>query len=107
MAQRMETVPAALRPHAKIHKSPVIGRLQIEAGANGLTTATLWEATAMVEAGLSGILIANQVVGTAKVAELARLATQAEVNVLVDDRANVEAIAAGAPAAPITAGGGA
>ena len=29
MARRMETVPAALRPHAKIHKSPVLGRMPV------------------------------------------------------------------------------
>src|SRR5690349_10452471 len=63
MATRMEAVPAALRPHAKIHKSPTIGRMQLDAGAIGLTTATVWEASAMVDAGLSGILVCNQVVG--------------------------------------------
>ena len=51
----METVPAALRPHAKIHKSPVLGQMQIDAGAIGLTTATVWEATAMIEAGIGDI----------------------------------------------------
>jgi D-serine deaminase-like pyridoxal phosphate-dependent protein len=99
MARRMAPLPAALRPHAKIHKSPIIGRLQLEAGGNGLTTATVWEASAMVEAGLSGILIANQVVGAAKLAELARLAGRAEVIVLVDDRTNVEAISQAAQSA--------
>src|SRR5690242_7257313 len=66
MAARMDTVPASLRPHAKIHKSPVLGRMQLEAGAIGLTTATVWEASAMVAAGLDNILIANQVVGPIK-----------------------------------------
>ncbi len=99
MARRMAPLPAALRPHAKIHKSPVIGRLQIEAGGVGLTTATVWEATAMIEAGLSSILIANQVVGPRKVAELARLAALGEVIALVDDPGNVEAISAAAVAA--------
>src|ERR1700675_3535039 len=66
MARRMAGLPAALRPHAKIHKSPILGRLQLEAGAIGLTTATVWEASALVDAGLSDILIANQVVGPVK-----------------------------------------
>jgi D-serine deaminase-like pyridoxal phosphate-dependent protein len=99
MAQRMETVPAALRPHAKIHKSPVLGRMQVEAGAIGLTTATVWEASAMVADGLSDILIANQVVGTIKAAELARIAGLAEVIVLVESAANVDELAAAAVAA--------
>jgi D-serine deaminase-like pyridoxal phosphate-dependent protein len=99
MRRRMETVPAELRPHAKIHKSPVLGRMQLEAGAIGLTTATVWEATAMLEAGLSDVLIANQVVGPRKVAELARLAALGRVITLVDDAGNVEDISAAAVAA--------
>ncbi len=99
MARRMAPLPAALRPHAKIHKSPIIGGMQLDAGGSGLTTATVWEATAMIEAGLSGILIANQVVGPQKVAELARLAVLGEVIVLVDDAGNAAAIAQAAQAA--------
>ena len=99
MARRMETVPAALRPHAKIHKSPEFGRMQLDAGAIGLTTATVWEASAMVAAGLSDILVCNQVVGQVKAAELARLATLANVIVLVEGEANADELAAAARAA--------
>jgi D-serine deaminase-like pyridoxal phosphate-dependent protein len=94
MARRMDTVPAALRPHAKIHKSPQFARMQLDAGAIGITTATIWEASAMVEDGLTDILVANQVVGAAKERELARLAALAEVTVLVDDANSVERLAA-------------
>src|SRR5262249_44297883 len=72
--RRMDPLPAAPRPHTKIHKSPTLGRMQLEAGAKGLTTATVWEAAVMLDAGLSDVLIANQVVGPAKTAELARIA---------------------------------
>ena len=99
MRRRMETLPAALRPHAKIHKSPALARLQLEAGAIGITTATVWEATAMVEAGIDDVLVANQVVGPRKVAELARLATLGRVIALVDDAGNAAAISAAALAA--------
>ncbi|MBS1862698.1 MAG: alanine racemase [Actinobacteria bacterium] len=99
MRRRMETVPAALRPHAKIHKSPMLGRMQLEAGAIGLTTATVWEATAMIEAGLSDVLVANQVVGPGKVRELARLAGLGKVIALVDDAGNAEQVSAAASAA--------
>ena len=99
MARRMETVPAALRPHAKIHKSPEFGRMQLDAGAIGLTTATVWEASAMVAAGLSDILVCNQVVGQVKAAELARLATLANVIALVEGEANADELAAAARAA--------
>ena len=48
--------------------------MQLDAGAIGLTTATVWEARAMIDAGLSDVLIANQAIGPVKAAELARLA---------------------------------
>ena len=96
MRRRMETVPAALRPHAKIHKSPVLGQMQIDAGAIGLTTATVWEATAMIEAGIGDIFVANQVVGDRKVAELARLGTIGSPIVAVDDAGNAELISSAA-----------
>jgi D-serine deaminase-like pyridoxal phosphate-dependent protein len=96
MAERMSGLPTALRPHAKIHKNPTLGRMQIEAGAIGLTTATVWEATAMVEAGLSDILVANQVVGPVKTAELARLAGLARVMVTVDSVVNADELSAAA-----------
>ena len=58
MKRRMDPLPASLRPHAKIHKSPMLGRMQLDAGAIGLTTATVWEASAMIDAGLSPLLTA-------------------------------------------------
>jgi D-serine deaminase-like pyridoxal phosphate-dependent protein len=90
MARRMETLPAALRPHAKIHKSPTLGRMQLEAGAIGLTTATVWEASAMIDAGLSDVLVANQVIGQTKAAELARIAAVGRVIVAVESEHNAE-----------------
>jgi D-serine deaminase-like pyridoxal phosphate-dependent protein len=96
MARRMDTVPAALRPHAKIHKSPELGRMQTDAGAIGLTTATVWEASAMVAGGLSDILVCNQVVGPVKAAELARLAGLAKLIVLVESDVSAEELGAAA-----------
>jgi D-serine deaminase-like pyridoxal phosphate-dependent protein len=96
MARRMAGLPASLRPHAKIHKSPVLGRMQLEAGAIGITTATIWEASAMVDAGLSDILIANQAIGPIKAAELARIAGKARVLVAVDSLANARELSAAA-----------
>ena len=49
MVEYMRTVSAKLRPHIKVHKSPEIARMQMEAGeVVGLTTATVWEAVVMV-----------------------------------------------------------
>ena len=40
----------ALRPHTKTHKSPIIARLQVAAGARGITVAKVGEAEVMVDA---------------------------------------------------------
>lgn len=99
MARRMETLPTALRPHAKIHKSPVLGQMQLDAGAIGLTTATIWEASAMVDSGLSDILIANQAVGPIKAAELARIAGLGRVTVAIESEHSARESSAAAVAA--------
>lgn len=93
MAARMATLPAALRPHAKIHKNPTLGRMQLDAGAIGLTTATIWEASAMIGAGLTDILVANQTIGSVKAAEAARLACIGSLIVAVDSIVNVQELA--------------
>ena len=74
----------ALRPHTKTHKSPALARRQVELGARGITVAKVGEAEAMVEAGLEDVLIANQVIGVAKLDRLARLAERARIAILVD-----------------------
>jgi D-serine deaminase-like pyridoxal phosphate-dependent protein len=96
MARRMDALPAALRPHAKVHKSPILARRQIAAGAIGITTANVWEASALLDDGIDGVLIANQVVGPVKAAELARGAGLGQVLVAVDDASNVDQLAAAA-----------
>ncbi len=91
--------PTRLRPHAKSHKCAQIAHLQIEAGAIGVTTATVWEAAALVEAGIEDVLIANQVVGDEKVSRLAELARDARLTVAVDDAGNAKALSVAAGAA--------
>ena len=43
------------RPHSKAHKTPEIARMQIDAGAIGVTCAKLGEAEVMAEAGITDI----------------------------------------------------
>jgi D-serine deaminase-like pyridoxal phosphate-dependent protein len=61
-AQRMADAVAArglaLRPHIKTHKSVAIARMQLDAGASGITVGTLGEAEVMAEAGLDDIFVA-------------------------------------------------
>jgi D-serine deaminase-like pyridoxal phosphate-dependent protein len=88
--------PALLRPHAKSHKCAEIARLQLAAGAVGLTTATVWEAAALARAGVPDLLIANEMVGAEKVAALAETARTARMTVAVDDADNAAALSAAA-----------
>src|SRR4028118_992311 len=74
MAALAKSYGVSLRPHAKTHKSPHIARLQLEAGAVGLTCAKLGEAEVLVEqAGVTDILIAYPIVGDIKLRRLLQL----------------------------------
>ncbi len=66
MQGRAREAGKALRPHAKTHKCSRLAKLQIEAGAIGVCAAKLSEAEALVEAGVSGVLITGPVVGVGK-----------------------------------------
>jgi len=97
MAAYMRTVPAKIRPHIKVHKSPELARMQMEAGeAIGLTTATVWEAAVMVRGGIDDILVANEVVGEAKIKAAAELAKDAHIIVAIDNAQNAEELSAAA-----------
>jgi D-serine deaminase-like pyridoxal phosphate-dependent protein len=73
-----------LRPHTKTHKSSELAKLQIKAGATGITVAKLGEAEMMVEQGIDTILIAYPLVGEHKLERLARLHQQAKLIVSTD-----------------------
>lgn len=87
---------AKIRPHTKVHKCPEIARMQLEAGAIGLTTATVWEAAAMAQAGFDNILIANEVAGEEKLSLLASVAWGRNVLVGVDHPDGTKALSAAA-----------
>jgi D-serine deaminase-like pyridoxal phosphate-dependent protein len=90
MADNFRNLPAALRPHIKVHKSPQLSRLAIDAGAIGVACATAWEAKVMAEAGIDDVLVANQVVHPDKVRVVAETAREHHITVAVDDVRNVE-----------------
>ena len=73
-----------LRPHTKTHKSPEIARMQVAAGAGGITCAKLGEAEVMAAAGLDDLLIAYPLVGEAKLRRLGGLLERARVRVSLD-----------------------
>jgi D-serine deaminase-like pyridoxal phosphate-dependent protein len=90
MAANFRDLPAELRPHIKVHKSPQLALLTIEAGAIGVACATAWEAAVMAEAGVEDVLVANQVVQPDKVRALADTARDHRITVAVDDARNLE-----------------
>jgi D-serine deaminase-like pyridoxal phosphate-dependent protein len=90
MADNFRDLPAELRPHIKVHKSPQLSRLAIEAGAIGVACATAWEAEVMAGAGIEDVLVANQVVQPDKVRVLAETARDHRITVAVDDVRNLE-----------------
>ena len=86
---RMAAATAAsgigLRPHVKTHKVLEIARLQVAAGAVGLTVATVGEAEVFVADGATSIFIAYPLWATPRTGRrLARLAERAHVAVGVD-----------------------
>lgn len=99
MAERMRTMPARLRPHVKVQKSPELAKLQVEAGAIGVCTATVWEAIIMSRAGIEDVLIANEVCGRGKVKALAQAAKEGRLTVAVDDALNAADLSDAASAA--------
>ena len=84
----------ALWPHAKTHKSPEIGRRQLDLGATGLTVAKTGEAQVFQEAGVPRLLVHYPPFGNAKWERLAELAAAGvELTVAVDSVEPAEGLA--------------
>src|SRR6478735_3951039 len=97
MASELKQMGAAtIRPHYKTHKSPDLALRQVQAGAGGLSMATVWEAAVLSAAGLDDLFVVNTVSHPAKIALLAELARDRRVLVAVDEAPNVDAHSAAA-----------
>jgi len=90
-----------IRPHAKSHKCPEIAHAQMRRGAVGACCQKVSEAEAMVDGGVPDVLIANEVVGAAKLKRLIALAKRARIAVCADDAGNVSALDEAARAAGV------
>jgi len=75
----------ANRPHIKTHKSPELAKLQIAAGARGITCQKLGEAEVMADAGIDDILISYNLLGDEKMARLGALRSRIDVTVAADN----------------------
>ncbi|MFF5205731.1 alanine racemase [Streptosporangium sp. NPDC000396] len=94
MAAVAERHAVRLRPHAKAHKMPDLARLQLDAGAAGITCAKLGEAEVMADAGFDDILLAYPVVGPLKLDRLRALRERARVRVSLDSVEVAEGLSA-------------
>ena len=86
----------ANRPHIKTHKSPVLAKLQIAAGASGITCQKLGEAEIMADAGIENILVSYNLIGAARSGRLAALRKRADVTICADNPVTLAAAAASA-----------
>jgi D-serine deaminase-like pyridoxal phosphate-dependent protein len=92
-AERFRTLGLSFRPHLKTHKSAEIMRRQIDAGASGVTVATLHEAEAAIDGGARDVLVAFPPVGRWRLEQLAAIAARARVIVACTDGEQVRALA--------------
>lgn len=93
----------ALRPHTKTHKSLHLARLQIRAGAVGLTVAKAGEAEVMAGA-TDDLLVAYPAIDPVRVRRLAELARSKTIRVAVDSAFGIQALSTAAAEAGSTIG---
>jgi D-serine deaminase-like pyridoxal phosphate-dependent protein len=82
----------ANRPHIKTHKSPQLAKLQIDAGARGITCQKLGEAEVMAAAGIDDILISYNLIGEEKMARLGALRATRTITVAADNPMVIEGL---------------
>ncbi|HEX5770893.1 MAG TPA: alanine racemase [Nocardioidaceae bacterium] len=101
MSTRVRSQGLRLRPHAKTHKCVEIARLQVDAGASGLTVATLSEAEVFASAGFDDLFVAYPILPVgAKAARLRSLLDRVSLSVGVDNVAGAVALARAAGGRP-------
>jgi D-serine deaminase-like pyridoxal phosphate-dependent protein len=93
----------AWRPHTKSHKSRAVGRIQLEAGASGLTVATPREAEVMADV-TDDLLLAYPPIGASKLERILGLSAPVDLVVALDSEVALEALAEAAAAAGRTVG---
>jgi D-serine deaminase-like pyridoxal phosphate-dependent protein len=101
MAAAARELDVRLRPHAKTHKVPEIARLQIAAGAAGITLAKVSEAEVFADAGILDIFLAYQIVAPAQLERLMRVARRAHLRTAVDSRTGAELLSKAATGAGV------
>lgn len=85
-----------LRAHTKVHRLSFLAHRQLRAGAKGICCQKVAEAEVMACAGISDIIVTNQIVTPAKMSRLVALSKHIEVSVPVDNVTNAENLASAA-----------
>jgi D-serine deaminase-like pyridoxal phosphate-dependent protein len=91
--QLCDQAGVANRPHIKTHKSPVLARMQLAAGARGITCQKLGEAEVMADGGIDDILISYNLLGEAKIGRLGALLKRVTVTATADNPTVVAGLA--------------
>lgn len=82
-----------LRVHFKSLKCSGLAQYLLAKGITAFLCAKLNEAEVLAAAGVRDIFVANQIIGTSKLARLAALAARTDVSVCVDNMTNVDDLA--------------
>jgi D-serine deaminase-like pyridoxal phosphate-dependent protein len=90
------------RPHIKTHKLAEFARLQIKAGAVGITCQKLGEAEVMADAGITDIFLPYNLLGAAKLARAVALAQRIKLSLSCDNVAVAQGLSGAFSAAGLT-----
>jgi D-serine deaminase-like pyridoxal phosphate-dependent protein len=82
-----------LRPHIKTHKSLAIARLQLQAGAVGITASKTDEALVFIEGGVKSVTVAYPQVNSSKMTRLLEAAKRnaTDLRITIDSMAGIQA----------------
>lgn len=101
--QGVNAAGCRLRPHIKTHKMPYFARLQLEAGAAGITCAKVSEAEVMADGGAEDIFLAYPMVGDFRIRRALALSRRVRRLILaVDSLEGAKALNDAAQAAGLT-----
>ena len=98
MAEYTRSHNLALRPHTKTHKSLRLAKLQLDAGASGLTVAKVGEAEIFAKT-RADLLLAYPTVDPHRCTKVAELARQHKVRVALDSELAAQRLSSAAQAA--------
>lgn len=93
----------ALWPHTKTHKSTLLGQLQLDLGASGLTVAKPGEAEVFADAGLQPLLVHFPPVGQRAWHALAGVAGKVPLSVALDSALSAEGLSSALTSAGVDA----